>query len=291
MISGRDGGLWMGLDRGGVVCLNSDITRVYTEELPKLIPNGLAEDSEGGLWIAYRGGSLYRIREKKVTQITAEDGLPEGTDICALTSDNKGNLWFGKAGQAGYFPRGQITACETLLERPRALAAADWGVWLCLGQLYKLDDAGHVQDLGEFHPERPGTVATCVLEDHDGAVWVGTSFSGVFRHDDSGFQVIPTTHQEILGMSEDREGNIWVGTFGGGLDRVRRRAISLEGTEAGLPFAAVESICQDPSGTIWAVTQNGVLARRVDGKWNALPANENWPDDATCVTADANGAI
>jgi signal transduction histidine kinase/streptogramin lyase len=58
-----------------------------------------------------------------------------------------------------------------------------------------------------------------------------------------------------------------------------------------LPFAAVESICQDPSGTIWAVTQNGVLARRIDGKWSALPANENWPADATCVTADANGAI
>jgi signal transduction histidine kinase/streptogramin lyase len=72
---------------------------------------------------------------------------------------------------------------------------------------------------------------------------------------------------------------------------MRRRAISLEGTETGLPFAAVQSICQDANGTIWAVAQNGVLARRVDGKWNTLPANEGWPDDATCVTSDPNRAI
>jgi signal transduction histidine kinase/streptogramin lyase len=130
-----------------------------------------------------------------------------------------------------------------------------------------------------------------MLEDNDGAVWIGTSFSGVFRHDDSGFQAIATTHQEILSLSQDAEGNIWVGTFGGGLDRLRRRAISLEGIDAGLPFAAVESICEDPSGTIWAVTQNGLLARRVDSKWSTLPPNENWPDDASCVTADANGTI
>src|SRR5262249_32637092 len=53
----------------------------------------------------------------------------------------------------------------------------------------------------------------------------------------------------------------------------------------------VESICEDPGGTIWAVTQNGLLARRIEGKWSRMPANENWPDDATCVTAETNGTI
>ena len=293
MISGRDGGLWMALDRGGVVSLNSDMTRAYTEDLSMSIPNGLAEDAEGGVWIAYRGGSLYRIKDKRVARITAEEGLPEGTDICALATDNKGNVWFAKAGHIGMVRAGKLQSLKQADSAPARLAAArGGGIWLCLGfQLSKVDEAGHFQDQGEFHPDRPGTVATCMLEDQQGAVWIGTSFSGVFRHDDSGFESIPTTHQEILGMSEDQEGNIWVGTFGSGLDRIRRRAISLEGTEAGLPFAGVESICEDPGGTIWAVTQNGVLARRSKGKWNALPANENWPDDATCVTAETNGAI
>ena len=293
MISSRGGGLWMGLDRGGVVYLDSDATRAYTEDLPKVIPNGLAEDAEGGLWIAYRDGSLFRFKEKKVTQITDREGLPPGTDICALTTDNKGNLWFAKAGQVGICRAGKLQTVQRFEATPARLATArDGGVWLCLGfRLYKFDEAGLCQDQGEFHPDKPGTAATCMLEDHEGAVWIGTLYSGVFRHDDSGFQLVPTTHQEILGMAEDFEGNIWVGTFGGGLDRIRRRAISLEGTEAGLPFAAVESICQDSYGTIWAVAQNGVLARRINGKWSTMPASENWPDDARCVTADTNGAI
>jgi hypothetical protein len=41
-----------------------------------------------------------------------------------------------------------------------------------------------------------------------------------------------------------------------------------------LPFASVQSICEDTNGTVWAVTQNGVLARRVGGKWSTPP--EAW---------------
>ncbi len=293
IINSRQGGLWLALDRGGVVYLDADATLAYTAELPKIIPNGLAEDGDGGLWIAYRGGSVYRIKDKKVAQLTTSDGLPSGSDICALVADSKGELWFAKAGQVGICRAGKLQTVRHFEPAPARLAAARaGGVWLCMGfRLFKIDEAGHAQDLGEFHPERPGTMATCMLEDHEGAVWIGTSFDGVFRHDDSGFETIPTTHQEILGVTEDREGNIWIGTYGGGLDRVRRRVISLEGTDAGLPFAAVQSICEDSTGTMWCVTQNGVLARRIDRKWNAMLANENWPDDATCVAGDTNRAI
>jgi signal transduction histidine kinase/ligand-binding sensor domain-containing protein len=294
MLISREGSLWMALDRGGVVCLDAKATRAFTDDLPKVVlPNGLAEDAEGAIWVAYRGGSLFRIKENRAAEITPQDGLPAGTDICALTTDTKGTLWFAKAGQVGICRAGRLHCVKKFESNPARLAAArTGGVWICLGfRLYKIDEAGNYQDEGEFHPDRPGTLANCILEDNDGSVWIGTSFSGVFRHDDSGFQAIPTTHQEILSLSQDFEGNIWVGTFGGGLDRLRRRAISLEGTDAGLPFAAVESICEDPGGTVWAVTQNGLLARRVNGKWSTLPTNENWPDDATCVTAEANGTL
>jgi signal transduction histidine kinase len=53
----------------------------------------------------------------------------------------------------------------------------------------------------------------------------------------------------------------------------------------------VESICEDPSGVIRVVTQNGVIARRDSGKWITMPASENWPADATCLTSDTNGTI
>jgi streptogramin lyase len=90
---------------------------------------------------------------------------------------------------------------------------------------------------------------------------------------------------------EDREGNIWAGTSGGGLNCVHRRAITLEGAQSGLPFPSVESICEDTNGTIWAVTQNGVLVHKTGDRWNSIPVNDAWPGDATCVAADAQGSV
>ena len=147
------------------------------------------------------------------------------------------------------------------------------------------------QALGEFRPERGGTVATVMLEDHQGAVWIGTSFSGLFRYDESGFESIQTTHQEILSLAEDREGNLWVGTAGGGLNRIRRRAVTLEGPEAGIAVRGGAIHLRGRRGHLWAATQNGVLVRRVGGKWSSLAATNNWPVDATCVAADAQGTL
>src|SRR5206468_2470485 len=100
-----------------------------------------------------------------------------------------------------------------------------------------------------------------------------------------------TSHKEISCLLEDREGNLWVGSNGGGLNRIRRRAIELEGTETGLPFAAVQSICQDQDGTIWVATQNGLLARRVNSQWKALAVADGWPEDATCVATDSQSGL
>lgn len=293
MLHGRDDALWLGLDRGGVVRLHGRDSQAFTEALPNSIPNGLAEDAEGSLWIAYRGGPVYRIKDAKVSACTAEDGLPAGGDICALATDIKGHIWFAKAGRLGIIRDGVFETLHRFDPLPARLATArSGGVWLCLGvRLFKVEEHGQVQDLGEFRPERGGTFATVMIEDREGAVWIGTSYSGLFRHDQSGFETIPTTHQEILSLAEDREGNLWVGTAGGGLSRIRRRAISLEGVEAGLPFAAVQSICEDSAGTLWAATQTGALARRAGDIWSSLSATDGWPVDATCVASDKQGAL
>ena len=294
MLHGRDDALWLALDRGAVVRLQAGTVQAFTEGLPDSIPNGLAQDAQGDLWVAYRGGPVYHIKDGRVSACTSKDGLPEGADICALSCASNGQVWFAKAGQIGILRNGTFETTRRLDPLPAQLAAARaGGVWLCLGfRLFRVEENGQFKDLGEFHAERGGTVATVMLEDHESSIWIGTSFSGLFRYsDESGFETIPTTHQEILSLAEDREGNLWVGTAGGGLNRIRRRAITLEGSEEGLPFAAVPSICEDASGNLWAAAQNGVLVRRAGGKWSSLAPTNDWPVDATCVAADAQGSL
>ena len=269
MLLGRDGALWLAMDRGALVCLHSGASRAFITGLPHLIPDGLAEDAEGGIWIAYRGGSVYHLKGDAVTASTAQDGLPEGSEICALATDTKGRVWFAKAGQFGTISNGVFQVVRSFDPLPARLAASrNGGLWLCSGfRLRKMKADGQFEDFGEFQPGRGGTVATVLLEDHRGAVWIGTSYSGLFRYDEVGFQTIQSSHQEISSLIEDGEGNLWVGTAGGGLNRIRRRVVALEDQQAGLPFAAVWSMCEDATGTLWAATQNGALVRRVEGKW------------------------
>jgi len=130
-----------------------------------------------------------------------------------------------------------------------------------------------------------------LLEDHDGSVWIGTAYSGLYHFNAGKFEEVSIPSKEVMSLAEDREGNIWVGTAGGGLYQVRLRIVELEGTEEGLPFGAVQSLCEDRNGVLWAATQNGALARRIEGRWRMFSPEPDWPGQATCVTADPDGAI
>src|SRR5579871_2661461 len=50
IIPAREGGLWLGMDRGAIVYLNGASSRAFVKELPDSIPNGLAENADGNLW-------------------------------------------------------------------------------------------------------------------------------------------------------------------------------------------------------------------------------------------------
>ncbi|HEV2393970.1 MAG TPA: two-component regulator propeller domain-containing protein [Verrucomicrobiae bacterium] len=293
MLLDKKEGLWLAMDRGAVVWLNGRQTQAFTRGLPEAIPSSTAQDAEGALWIGYHGGAVARLQNGVVTNLGLTNGLPEGTGICALAADKKGRIWFAKSGQVGMVCGSQFQTLHRFAPEPARLAAArSGGVWLCAGaRLFHIREDGQAQDCGGLTPEVAGTTPNVLIEDHAGAVWIGTSFSGLFRYDKTGFESIRTTHKEILGLTEDREGNLWVGTGGGGLNRIRRRAVELQGSEEGLPFAAVQSICQDAQGTIWAATKNGLLARRVAGQWHEMRGGQNAPTDVTCVAADPNGPV
>jgi signal transduction histidine kinase/ligand-binding sensor domain-containing protein len=296
MIRSRDGGLRLAMDRGAVVFLNAGAAQAFLpgRDLPNRILFSLVEDREGALWVIYRGGGVCRIKDGKVKVFTARDGLPSGAAICSIGCDKHGRVWFNKGGQFGEVRENHFHVLRQLDEPQlaRLAPARGDGLWMCAGtRLFRLHDNEELENRGAFNPSRAGTVPTALLEDREGAVWIGTSYSGLFRYASNRFESIATSHQEITSLDEDREGNLWVGTAGGGLNRVQPRAVKLEGAESGLPYEAVQSICEDIKGELWAATQNGLLARRVQGRWAAVPESADWPGDATCVAPDASGAV
>jgi signal transduction histidine kinase/ligand-binding sensor domain-containing protein len=294
-MSFREGsGLTLALDRGAILMLNSGTAQAFTvgSGLPDLIPMSVAQDAEGTVWVAYRGGSICRIKGGTPTLLTPRDGAPGGSGNCAIAVDANRRLWFLKLGQFGCVRDGQFTNLNRFDPLPGRLAAArDGGLWVCSGpRLFKYR-GGQPEPLGACETEDMGTEPTALLEDHTGAVWLGTSFRGLFRYEANEFERIPTSHSQILSLTEDHQGNIWAATGGGGLDRIRPRAVALEGVESGLPFETVQSVCEDSTGNLWATTQNGSLVRRLADKWAPIPTNEIYSGSATCLAADPSGAV
>jgi ligand-binding sensor domain-containing protein/signal transduction histidine kinase len=293
LLEDSHGGLWIATADGPVICLNSGIARVYTNNLPGYIVQSMLEDGEGAIWITFHGSAVCRIKEGTVTRFTERDGLPAKYD-CALTRDNQGRIWFAKDGQVGRFQGGRFEALAKMAPKSMRLAGArDGSIWVCSSrELFKCDDSGTVKSVGVFKTDASGTDPASLLEDKDGAVWIGTTSGGLCRYADSNFENVPTSHPNISCLLQDREGNIWAGTAGGGLDRIRPRAFTLEDETAGLPSGTMESVCEDARGTIWAVAQNGTLSSRTNGAWHNVSDETNWPGGkTTCVAADRDGAV
>ena len=295
LLPDHNGGLWLAMVHGPVVHLVSGTAKIYTNDLPDLLAQTLLEDHEGSLWIVYHGNVVCRIKAGKVTSFSTQDGLPARYD-CSLTLDDQGRLWFAKDQQIGIFRDEHF---ETLVRVPsppaRVVSARDGGVWICSSHaLFKCNENGKLETIGTFAPEPAGADTSALLEDRNGAVWIGTTGNGLFRYNGSGFERIPTSYSQIACLMEDREGNLWVGTGGGGLDRIEPRAFTLEGTETGLPFETVQSTCEDTDGTVWAITQNLFLVCRTNNAWHVVPVGTNQEESrirAICVAADPRGGV
>ncbi|MEW6159773.1 MAG: two-component regulator propeller domain-containing protein, partial [Verrucomicrobiota bacterium] len=294
MLLDRDGRLWLGMDRGPVVRIGENGARVFTtqEGLPDLQMTSMTEDEQGAIWVGYTTGSLIRIQGDEVKVFGAADGLPQ-EGPCWLATDREGQLWFARSGHVGVY-RNQRLQTVLTLDEPTAIGRASaGGLWVCSGSKWFKFVEGH-------SPENRGTLPSSsrsveprvILEDSSGAVWIGTTASGLFRCEGSEVKRVEISHREIWCLTEDREGNIWAGTGGGGLNRLRRRTVELIGREDGLPFESVRSVCEDSQGNIWVVTQNGVVARHENKRWNTVSANGGWPGGhATCITSDRAGSI
>jgi signal transduction histidine kinase/ligand-binding sensor domain-containing protein len=291
----RDSRVWIAKE-GGLVCVDGKRVQAFTakEGLPQFEgQRSMAEDGEGNLWVSYTRGTVVRLdKTGKVEYFGATNGLP-ASGACVLTCDRNGQLWFAKNGRIGVFRDGKFIVLATLSPHFTGIAPARaGGIWICSGsRVLRLNEGADPVLLDELPSVPTGAEPTAVLEDREGAVWVGTSANGLFRCDTNGVTGVGTSYPVISSLAEDREGNLWVGTRGGGLNRVQRRVASLIGAAAGLPFESVQSVCQDAAGDLWIAEQNGALVRRQDGQWETPPLGKTPAFHALCVAADAKGSV
>jgi signal transduction histidine kinase/ligand-binding sensor domain-containing protein len=292
----RTGGLWITPIRGPAVYLSPDHSQVSSPETglpPGTSPATSFEDSEGAFWIA-AGSKVVRIKNGEATQFGEHEGVPAGS-VYSLTQDATGNVWLAKGTitegstivifKKGHFER--VTAVKGLA---RLGAARTGGVWIANREhLFKCDTESTVQDFGIFQRQKPAAEAQTLIEDHAGAVWIGTDGNGLFRYSEAGFETVGTSYPKILCLTEDRENNLWVGTGGGGLNRISPRRVQMEGMDNGSSLIEIQSICEDTNGILWGATQNGLLVTRREANWSRPFTNAL--GRVACVASARNGDL
>lgn len=290
----RQDRVWLPKDLSTLVCLTGEKTLALTVQdgLPTIRAKSITQDGEGNLWIAYAGHSVLRVRDQERRLFTTDDGLP-GPGDCQLACSRSGQLWFLSNGKVGTFRHGRF---EVTFELPGAQGIAPargGGCWLAGGtRLSRSTEDGTFREIAQLPDHNAVLTARTVLQDHTGAVWIGTTEAGLFRFDGTRFQSVPTSSTEILCLYEDREGNLWVGTMGGGLNLIRPGAVEVQDPAATASLPGVQSLCEDSDGNLWAVNRDGSVAVQRPSNWHILSAAEGWTlTEATCIEADPADGI
>lgn len=221
-------------------------------------------------------------------RLTTENGLSHNKVNCIL-QDKRGFIWVGTDDglnryDGRYFTHfrnipGNLSTISgnlvtDLLEDGKGIlwiATADGGL---TKYDYRLPPAQQFKQ----YKHQPGdsssipvNILTCLLEDRDGYLWLGTSNRHVLRFDKTTerfVRPIVLGPRNVLDLCLDRLGVLWVGRVGGGLVKVNTKALTysidqrytdLYNTK--LPHTVVSSLFRDKEDNIWYGSWDKVLYR------------------------------
>jgi len=299
LLRDQSGSLWVGSDTG-VSRTNpgSRNVRSFAKD-PYVEANGLIddhvwsifEDRRGRLWFGTDVGiDCYQPGFGYLHHFVYDPGDPTGLShniVMSIRETREGGLLAGtRGGGLNRFDQesGTFTHYRTDPDDPTSISSdyvyvihEDAGgiIWLATGNgLNRFDPVD--ERFSAFHipaEDRPenltGTDIWALIEDREGAFWVGIWGGGLYRFDrDTGrfFHIrntLPDSELElgtnILSLFEDSSGIIWIGALDG-LHRFDSRSgeFTRYSTGDGLPNDVIYGILEDDAGDLWLSTNRGI---------------------------------
>jgi signal transduction histidine kinase/ligand-binding sensor domain-containing protein len=268
LLAARDGTLWVGTRNGLAALKNGNV--VNFPEFAALAIFALVEDRENTIWVAAYGlphGKLCQIRSGSV-MCDSEAGA--GDEVLGLYEDSAGTLWAGTAGGVWQW-KPEPRKFYQVLPKPytvQKMADGEDGALLIgmVGEVGRLA-GGKLEVVFPFPASMRRLVASGMLRDRDGGIWVGTTSGGILHiHQGRMDSYAPSeglTGDLFSAIFEDREGNVWVATRGG-LDRFREFPVTTYSESQGLLGRNISAVLATKEGSIWTEAPDGLDRRSRD---------------------------
>jgi signal transduction histidine kinase/ligand-binding sensor domain-containing protein len=214
------GQIWLGTSRGLAVLHNDQFEPV---DLPELGSHAdikdLAACKDGGLWVC-RTNYWYRKYKAGHWVGPASEVSGVKTSLKILCEDRWGNLCLG------HYPEGLVRV-----------------------------SANRVVSRVDRQSGLPGTIVDCYLVDREGNEWLGLFDGGLVRLRPKRFYVLGVTAltTPVYSICEDHEGDIWVGTSFDGIYRFHGTNMTRYGAKE-LPLTDIWSLFEDSKSNLWVGT-------------------------------------
>ncbi|HLP77453.1 MAG TPA: two-component regulator propeller domain-containing protein [Candidatus Paceibacterota bacterium] len=263
----RDGSIWLGVDRGGLVRLRERRFHVIgqAEGLPARAALSVCEDRQGAVWIGTGGGGLCRWSDGKLTQFRVGNNV-SANFVFSVFPRHDGGVWLSAAeGEDFYFCGGdQVQRAQWEVHGIKSILTDRAGrVWV--GTKNGLA-WWSVTDRRVFGTNDGVSLSSvrALAEAPDGGIWAGSDDGVLYRCEPDRVKSFKPDDalrdQSIWSLLADKEGTIWAGTFRGGLLRFKDGKFSRFTVKQGLPVDVISQILEDEQGRIWLGTHQGICA-------------------------------
>jgi signal transduction histidine kinase/ligand-binding sensor domain-containing protein len=256
--------LWVGLYSGGLTRWRIATLiplRGEPRELREVPAAAILEDHRENFWIGTWGKGLFRLKQGRITH----QALPgNSAAIRTLAEDASGNVWIGtwfnglfRYNGAGF--QHFLLGRESLTDAVSALLSdKSGGLWVgTYTGLLHFADGVPAKNKGMLLLK--DKLITCLAQNDDGTILVGTS-AGLYRVlGDDVRMVAGLSHPFVLSISIDNARNVWVGTKGGGLDWLKGDHAFHLGTINGIVDYTIFSVLDDGQGFLWMGTSRGIV--------------------------------
>lgn len=252
----------------------------------------MAEANDGGLWVGLDNGSFGYFDGTSFSLRGKDAWGGRGLNVRTVTQMKDGTLWLAAKSEAARItPQGTYEPVISSTEQQPIeilyhFADSHGRHWIAsVGRGLHYWQDGKVTRM----PDPALDAATCMAEDRDGNLWIGTS-SGLYSLDSNlNRREIPRVNEEIRTMLIDRHGTLWIGTDGMGLIRYRYNDRSSLRKINGLASDFVAAITEDSEGDLWIGTRDG-LSQLSDIKFATESVGEDpTVEFSTAVCQSAQG--